>query len=190
MYKEIFNLVMALVFNPKKTWIDIRKEEDGKENEKFLSRFVYPLIGLITAAAFVGVLFTHKEFDVELALKSAIIASVSAFGGFFISAYVLNDMVLPFFKLPKDLKYCQRYVGYASSLMFSLNIIFMLLPEFFLLRIFVFYTFYMVWESIGVMWKVDESKRLSFVFVLTALITLMPWVVELVMVFCMPGLRV
>ena len=188
MYKEIFNLVMALVFNPRKTWIDIKKEEC--ENENFLSRFVYPLIGLITAAAFVGVLFTHKEFDVELALKSAIIASVAAFGGFFISSYLLNDLVLPFFNIPKNLKYCQRYVGYASSLMFSLNILFMLLPEFFLLRIFVFYTFYMVWESIGVMWKVEENRRLAFVCILTALITLMPWLVELVMAFCMPGLRV
>lgn len=45
--------------------------EKGEKQEEFLSRFVYPLIGFVTVAAFLGVLFTRKEFDLELALKSS-----------------------------------------------------------------------------------------------------------------------
>ena len=67
MYKEIIKWVIAIISQPGKAWDMLsRKEEKGDE---FLSRFIYPLIGLVTVAAFLGVLFTRKEFDVELALK-------------------------------------------------------------------------------------------------------------------------
>ena len=67
MYKEIFKLVVAIISQPGKAW-DILTRKEEKDDE-FLSRFVYPLIGFVTVAAFLGVLFTRKEFDVELALK-------------------------------------------------------------------------------------------------------------------------
>ena len=80
MYKEIFKLVVAIISQPGKAW-DILTRKEEKDDE-FLSRFVYPLIGFVTVAAFLGVLFTRKEFDVELALKSSIRTLVAAFGGF------------------------------------------------------------------------------------------------------------
>lgn len=61
------------------------------------------------------------------------------------------------------MKLCQRFVGYSSSLMFALNIVLMLLPEFFFLRIFVLYTFYIVWEGAGPYMQVEEKIRLKFV---------------------------
>ena len=80
MYKEIIKWVIAIISQPGKAWDMLsRKEEKGDE---FLSRFIYPLIGLVTVAAFLGVLFTRKEFDVELALKSSIKTLVASFGGF------------------------------------------------------------------------------------------------------------
>ena len=80
---------------------------------------------------FLGVLFTRKEFDVELALKSSIRTLVAAFGGFYLASYLLNEIWQGWFKREKDMKLCQRFVGYSSSLMFALNIVLMLLPEFF-----------------------------------------------------------
>ena len=63
MYKEIIKWVIAIISQPGKAWDMLsRKEEKGDE---FLSRFIYPLIGLVTVAAFLGVLFTRKEFDVD-----------------------------------------------------------------------------------------------------------------------------
>ena len=137
MYKEIFKLVVAIISQPGKAW-DILTRKEEKDDE-FLSRFVYPLIGFVTVAAFLGVLFTRKEFDVELALKSSIRTLVAAFGGFYLASYLLNEIWQGWFKREKDMKLCQRFVGYSSSLMFALNIVLMLLPEFFFLRIFVLY---------------------------------------------------
>lgn len=146
MYKEIFKLVVAIISQPGKAW-DILTRKEEKDDE-FLSRFVYPLIGFVTVAAFLGVLFTRKEFDVELALKSSIRTLVAAFGGFYLASYLLNEIWQGWFKREKDMKLCQRFVGYSSSLMFALNIVLMLLPEFFFLRIFVLYTFYIVCRAI------------------------------------------
>ena len=132
MYKEIFKLVVAIISQPGKAW-DILTRKEEKDDE-FLSRFVYPLIGFVTVAAFLGVLFTRKEFDVELALKSSIRTLVAAFGGFYLASYLLNEIWQGWFKREKDMKLCQRFVGYSSSLMFALNIVLMLLPEFFFFR--------------------------------------------------------
>lgn len=187
MYKNIFKWVILIISQPAKSWgLLVQKEEKGDE---FLSRFVYPLIGLLTVAAFLGVLFTRKEFDVELALKSSIKTLVSSFGGFYLSAYLLNEVWQGLFKREKDMKLCQRFVGYASSLMFALHIVLMLLPEFFFLRIFILYTFYIVWEGAGPYMQVEEQIRLKFVGIATAIILLTPALIEFLLFLLMPGLR-
>lgn len=187
MYKEIFKLVIAIVSQPARAWGMLAKREE--KGDEFLSRFVYPLIGLVTVAAFLGVLFTRKEFDVELALKSSIKTLVSSFGGFYIGSYLLNELWLSVFKRPKDLKLCQRFVGYSSSLIFSLSIILMLLPEFFFLRIFILYTFYIVWEGAGPYMQIENRTRLKFVAITTAIILLTPALIEIILFMLMPGLR-
>lgn len=187
MYKEIFKLVIAIVSQPARAWGMLAKREE--KGDEFLSRFVYPLIGLVTVAAFLGVLFTRKEFDVELALKSSIKTLVSSFGGFYIGSYLLNELWLSVFKRPKDLKLCQRFVGYSSSLIFSLSIILMLLPEFFFLRIFILYTFYIVWEGAGPYMQIENKTRLKFVAITTAIILLTPALIEIILFMLMPGLR-
>ena len=117
MYKEIFRWVIAIISQPSKAWVLLAKK--GEKQEEFLSRFVYPLIGFVTVAAFLGVLFTRKEFDLELALKSSIRTLVSSFGGFYLGAYLMNEIWQGIFKREKDLKLWLRFVGYSSSLMFA-----------------------------------------------------------------------
>ena len=87
------------------------------------------------------------------------------------------------------MKLCQRFVGYSSSLMFALNIVLMLLPEFFFLRIFILYTFYIVWEGAGPYMQVEENERLKFVGIATAVILLTPALIEVLLFLLMPGLR-
>lgn len=165
----------------------VRRQE---ESEEFLSRFVYPLIGLVTVAAFVGVLFTRKEFDVQLALRLSIKTLVSAFGGFHLAAYIMNELWQSLWNREKDMKLWQRFVGYSSALMFALNIVLTLLPEFFFLRIFILYTIYIVWEGAGPYMGVEENVRLKFVCVTTFVILAMPSVIEFVLRMLMPGLNI
>ena len=73
--------------------------------------------------------------------------------------------------------------------MFALNIVLMLLPEFFFLRIFILYTFYIVWEGAGPYMQVEENERLKFAGITTVIILLTPAVIEFVLFMLMPGLR-
>lgn len=152
MYKEIFRWVIAIISQPAKAWVLLAKK--GEKQEEFLSRFVYPLIGFVTVAAFLGVLFTRKEFDLELALKSSIRTLVSSFGGFYLGAYLMNEIWQGIFKREKDLKLWLRFVGYSSSLMFALNIVLMLLRVFLLADIYPLYILY----CLGRRWSVYGSR--------------------------------
>lgn len=188
MYKEIIKQIIAIISQPAKAWNVLANKKESDDD--FLTRFVYPLIGLLTLVAFVGILFTRKEFDLELALKSSIKTLVSAFGGFYLAVYIMNELWQSVFKRTKDMKLWQRFVGYSSSLMFALKFVLMLLPEFFYLGIFFLYTFYIIWEGAIVYMKVEEDERLKFVGFTTAVVLLAPILIEVVLFLLMPGLRV
>lgn len=186
MYKEIFKWVVVIISQPAKAWRLLANREE--KQEEFLARFVYPLIGLVTLAAFVGILFTRKEFDLELALKSSIRTFVSAFGGFYLGAYLMNEIWNGLMRRERDLKLWLRFVGYSSSLTFTLQIVLVLLPEFFFLRIFILYTFYIIWEGAEPYMRVGEKNRMKFAMLTSAVVLLTPIVIELLLSLLMPGL--
>jgi hypothetical protein len=195
MYKELFRQVFGFISRPGKAWRELaQKEEKGDE---FLVGFVYPLIGLVTAAAFLSILFTEKEFHTERAIKEAIKALVSSFGGFFLAAYLLNELWKGGFKRGDNLRLCQRFVGYASVAMFSIHIVFFLLPllplsEFFILRVAILFvaTLYIVGEGAVVYMGIGEKMRIKFALMVSTLIVLMPEIIRWLLFMLMPGLRV
>lgn len=172
----------------------VHKEEEeeklnaNKEEDPFLSQYLYPYIGLLTIAAFLSI-FTHKEFVLEQALKTSIITCVSTFGGYYVAAYALNEIGKSWFGLEKNLKLWQHFVGYASALMFILNIVWMLLLDLFFLYAFVLYTFYIVWEGAGIYVPIIDKHRMKFTIVATLLIILAPQLINILLLLLMPGLR-
>ncbi len=189
MFKDIFKCIVALISQPGKAW-EALSEEEYENNEHFLANYIYPLLGLVAIAAFLGVLFTRKEFHVELALKASVKAFVTSLGGFYLGAYLLNELWSSVFKREKDLKLCQRFTGYSSALLFVLSIILALLPEFFFLKIFILYTVYIIWEGAAPYMKIEDAERMKFVGISSAVIMLTPLVIEIVLVLLMPGLRI
>lgn len=189
MFKDVFRCVIALISQPVKAW-DVLNEKNKEENEKFLVNYIYPLVGLVTLAAFLGILFTRKEFDLELALKSSVKSFISSLGGFFLGAYLLNELWFSIFKREKDIKLCQRFVGYSSALLFILSMVLSLLPEFFFLEIFVLYTVYIVWEGAAPYMQIGDHERMKFVGISSAVIMLTPYIIRIVLLMLMPGLRV
>lgn len=187
MFSNIVNRLIALIFKPTEAWARLKQKEE--DHETFLSRYLYPLIGCIALAAFLGVLFSRKEFNFEIALKSAIKMLLSSGGGFFMAVYMLNELWNVVFKRSKDLKLWQYFVGYASSLMFVLSIVVALLPEFYFLRILVLWTVYIIWEgAVGYM-EVMENEQLKFTLIASGIIIGMPLVIDFLLFLLMPGLR-
>jgi len=189
MFKELFKITISLIFRPSEAWAELRKERKD-DDERFLSGFVYPYIGMISIAAFLGVLFTRKEFDLQIALKSTIMTVLSLFGGFFLASYLLNELWYSVFHRERNMILCRKFIGYASALMFSLSIIHSLLPpEFFFLRFFVIYTIYIVWEGAVPYMEVSDSEQFKFVVIATVIILLMPVILKFIFEMLMPGLR-
>ncbi|MDR2810925.1 MAG: YIP1 family protein [Tannerellaceae bacterium] len=195
MFKELFKIVLSLASNAELTWEKLAgKEEKGDE---FLSRFLYPFIGLIAASAFIGVLFAEESFSIEYALKKTVKASVSSFGGFYLAAYLLNKLWESFFKQKDNLTLCRRFVGYASIPMFTVYIILALMPmqpllDFVLLRMLVLYlcTGYIVWEGSRSYMKITEDGRIIFTVITAFLIVSAPELINMILFILMPGMRI
>ena len=186
--KVIFTTAIALIFKPAEAWKKL-KERQKEDDEKFLPDFIYPFIGLVTIASFLGVLFTRKEFDVQIALKASILSLLSVLGGFFLASYFVNEVWRKMFHRVNNFKQCMCFVGYSSSLMYMLNILLSLLPEFFFLRFFSLYIIYIAWEGAIPYMGVTEEEQLKFVGISAAIIILTPLALELVLGLFMPGLR-
>lgn len=187
MFKDLFSRLISLIFKPSETWSKLKEREE--DEEAFLSRFLYPLIGLVALAAFSGVLFWNSEFNFEIALKSAIKALISYTGGFFLSVYILNEVWQSMFKRPKDLKLCQAFTGYSSSVMFLVSIVLSLLPELFFLYAVILYTPYLIWEGAIPYMEVDENEQIRFSVLASLIIMLPPIIIGYLLFMMMPGLR-
>ena len=187
MFKEIFVKLMNLIFKPAEAWSLVLRED--REYESFLSRYIYPLVGMIALAAFVGIVFNRKEFDLVIALKSTVIELTSSAGGFFLGAYLLNEVRRGIFKQPKNMKQCQYFVGYASAVMFLLRIIQSLIPEFFFLHILVLYTVYIIWEGAVHFMQISENEQLKFTIYASTIILLSPLIINATLFLMMPGMR-
>ena len=188
MFKELFRITISLIFRPSEAWAELRKERKD-DDERFLSGFVYPFIGMISIAAFLGVLLARKEFDLQIALKATIMTVLTFFGGFFLASYLLNELWFSVFHRERNMGLCRKFIGYASALMFSLNIIHCLLPAYFFLPYFSLYTIYIVWEGAVPYMEVSDSEQFKFVVIATVIILLMPVVLKFIFELLMPGLR-
>ena len=188
MLKELFITAISLIIKPSEAWKDLSTKRNDS-HDSFLSGYVYPFMGLIILAAFLGALFSSKENNLQIALKESIVVFLSMFGGFFIASYLVNEVWHTVFHRAPDMKLCQRFVGYSSSLMYCLNIVLSLLPEFFFLRFLLVYTIFIIWEGVIPFLDVKEPEQLKFSALSTAIIIVMPFAITFILRLLMPGLN-
>lgn len=99
MWRDIFITIAQLIVASPRAWKDVEKEK--RTQHEFLYRFLHPIFGIIAFTSFVGGLWFVREGNVENALKGAIISVVGVYGGYFIAAYLLNE-IAPRFGLSKE----------------------------------------------------------------------------------------
>jgi hypothetical protein len=187
MYKALFKLVTLIVSQPGKAWEMLACKEE--KQEMVLSRFVYPLIGLLTLSAFLGEMLSEKGSTIEMALKASVRELTAAFGGFFLAAYILNEVGVRVFNRRHEIALWQRFTGYSSCLMYTLNAVLLLIPEFFFLWVFLLYTFYIVWEGADRYMQIEEEERMKFTVIVTSVILITPHLISSILSLLMPGMR-
>lgn len=217
MLKEILACITALLSDPAKTWVEISQkdareetvqeeniqrpsedaeysfeEEDSKKNEKhelFLKQFLYPLLGFATLAAFIGGLVDSGTWSLEQPLKKAILTFCSYFGGLYLAAIALKESYKKLFGDTLDRQRCQRFVGYSLALPLLVSMFLSLFPSFFFLMVCDLYIVYIVWEGAEPYMGVPKEYRLKFTAIASLLVLLVPFIIERLFFFVMPGLR-
>ncbi len=198
MYKSLFKVVVAIITQPTKTWkmIEHRYNNRGeggailpKDYEMFLNHYFFPILGLLAIVSFVSI-GLREDFNLEIALKSCVVVSVSYFGSYYLVAYLLNEFWGGYLKRPRDLRRFQLFVGFSSALVYTWELVNQLFPDYFFMQLFVLYTFYIVWQGLLIFIKVEESKVLKLTAIASLLIILTPILIGKFLQVLMPGLHI
>lgn len=188
MYRSILQTILNLGISPVPFWKGLGEGGDFKET--FLSKFLYPLLGFTAVATFIGLLFRFKEYNIEYALKTATVTFVSLFAGFFLAAFLLNEVAKKFFAQPDNLPRTQQFVGYVSSLGYAIISLQALFYDLFFLKFFLLYAIYLIWVGSEHFLQIPEKKRYQFMIVATLILYLSPTFIQYLMFKLMPGLSV
>lgn len=189
MFKEIFSLLVALVSQPRKTWALLAKQSD--QEDAYLSRFLYPIIGIATLASFFSLLFiSDTGFSLEIALKKGIVCFVSFFGALYMASYLFRVISDGLFQIEFDKTISLRFIAYSVSLLYVLEIILVLFPEFFIVRILMLYIVYVIWEGCEIFLGIGDKMQMKIVLLASILTLGSPYFIKFILCILMPGLNV
>ena len=111
-------------------------------------------------------------------------------GSFYIISYALLEFVFPAFNLPKNKVQAEQFTGYASALIYATAMIKALFPTFFLLEIFVFYTFYILWVGGVHFLKINENLIIKFTIFAGIIVLITPFLLNALINLLMPGMKI
>ncbi|MEG1586953.1 MAG: hypothetical protein RR346_08760 [Bacteroidales bacterium] len=187
MYKVILQTIISLGTSPIPSWKKLA-ERDTSASAEFLSRFFYPLLGLTTLATFAGVLWNRKGFELEYALKNASLTLMTLFSAFFLSAYLLNKVLVRFFNQPDNLPRVQHFVGYVCSFSYVIQMIMALLPALFFVKFGLLYIPYVIWVGSESFIQIEEKNRIRFMVTTSVILFVVPIFIEKILLLLMPRL--
>lgn len=178
-YKDLFKIALQLISSPARAWEEIRLEEDRR---KVFTAFVYPMIGLCGLSVFIGSLITMGwggPQSFQYAMTQCCAVAVSLFGGYFLAAYLINEMRVRMLRMNSDVPLAQQFAGYALVVLFLLKIIIGILPDIRIIALLLqFYIVYVVWEGSVRIMQVAEKDRLRFTIISSILLIACPAVIE------------
>ncbi|MDR1119595.1 MAG: YIP1 family protein [Dysgonamonadaceae bacterium] len=173
MFRKIFQRIYFIIIQPAKEWRKLGEEEIA--HERFLAVYFYPLLGILTLAAFVGNILSTKT--IELALKISIQEVVAFFSGFYLSVFLLKEIINRKFTAA-NIKRTSCFIVYASSLIYMIAIVVSLFGEQFqVIYLLLPYTVYIIWEGARAYMGIREEQQISFSIV-SSLIVLIPYLIR------------
>lgn len=175
-YKWLYKRFTGILTNPSKAWKEISAEPDEIDVQ---SMYVYPLIGICGLVAFVAAFFANlgediSQYDIfRRAIVNACLTVIPLFIVYIASIYVMNNMLVSFFRIKSDMNVCRRMVGYSMTVMFLAYILLSFPVDFkILLWLAQVYTLFVVWEGGGRLFSMDDNKRLVFALFLFLMLVL------------------
>ncbi len=172
---------MLLISSPARAWEEIRLEADGR---KVFIAFVYPMIGLCSLSVFIGSLLIKGWSGPEsfqYAMTQCCVVAVSLFGGYFLAAYLINELNSRMFSAKGDILLVQQFAGYTLVVPFLLQIVIGVLPDFHIIALLLqFYIVYVAWEGAHHLMRIPEKERLKFTLLSSFLLIVCPVLIRVV----------
>lgn len=150
-YKELFQTSIRLLADPSKFWKEQREGEIVLEGA--FKNFFLPLVVLVGVAVFVGEFISNSEFLLSYAVAKSIREMVSYVFIFFLSAYLLNEL-LKTFGGKKDKLAIARLMAYSLLPFLMASFVTGLFPALYMLNIVSLYGFFLFF------WGVKECLDL------------------------------
>jgi len=192
MYKNLFERIWGILVSPSKTWDKIAQDPNNKK--KYLTSYFYPLITLVAVTAFLNPFikgYEELEWKATLlvGLRFCIVSFVSSLIGFFLTAKALNYSFVRWFGIKPDGRKSEMLTAYASTPVLVVSILTRLLSDFFFMKLLFFYVIVLVWEASTHFYSIEESKQSKFTTLATLAILAVPFLVEQLFLFLLPGLK-
>jgi len=186
MYKQIYEKIRVILVLPKDFW---KQEAENEEKYDVASQFVYPLLGLIALSSFVGCWIHNAPFDLARALQLTCISFVAKFAGYYVAAFLMDELSASFLQVEKNIVQVRKFVGYSSVVFYLVTIFMNLFPNFFFVYLFLFYTVYIIWEGSDRFMKIDENKKLLFTAASSVFVLGAPHLLEMILLAFLPGIN-
>jgi hypothetical protein len=173
MFRKIFQRIYFIIIQPAKEWRKLGEEKITYE--RFLAVYFYPLLGMLTLAAFVGSMLSTRA--IELALKVSIQEVVAYFSGFYLAVFLLKEIINRKFTTA-NVKRASCFIVYASSLIYMIGLVISLFGQGFqVIYLLLPYTVYIIWEGARVYMGVREDQQIGF-SIAASLIVLIPYLIR------------
>lgn len=177
-YKDLFHIALQLISSPARAWEEISLED----RRKVFMAFVYPMIGLCGLSVFIGSLITMgwgEPQSFQYAMTRCCAVAVSLFGGYFLAAYLINELRVRLCGMESDIPLAQQFAGYALVVVFLIKIVIGILPDFRIIALLLqFYLVYVVWEGSNKVMRIAEKERLRFTILSSILLIVCPAMLE------------
>jgi len=189
MYKEIVRKIVLLLTKPEVAWPEFVKE--GNPKQQILKRFCYPLMGVAAVVLLLQEAISHRHpaYPVHVLIVHSVAYFVSLLAAFYIVQYILGMLMQKRYHLTPTKEQSIIVTGYSFTLVYLLYIVTAIMPSFFFLWVFYFYTAYLLWIAAEEVFDLKVEERGFFVMGMTFFVVIVPVVVLGILKALMPNLQ-
>lgn len=174
LYRNLFSRLWKLVSQPASEWNSIKNED--KSFNAILADFALPLMGLNTLATFIGFIFNHQGFNLELSMKHATVVFVSLFGGLYLVFFIMG-VILSVTGLKR--REVMTLTAYSSGLWYVVAFVTALIPQMVGIYIFAIYSLYIAYKGVQLYLPfVQRSNQIIMSVLFFLLIHLIPFLIK------------
>ncbi len=182
---HILSRAWQLVIAAPETWDQIAAEQP---TEAQLRRgYVFPLIYVNVAAAFLCNLLYATENVWQSAFINTVVCAFALTGGYLIACEACFRYLNRLYPQRYPKAVCTKVVSYCYTIVFLLHLLTELVPSLFYIQVLSVFTGYSVWEACRSVFNIPEGERGGVVLVFTLVIILITPLLNRLILFMLPN---